>query len=113
MVRTARVTVTMRDLDRLKCVQGVVDRQLRVYQAAEHLGLTTRQVLRLVQRYNAEGPIGLISRHRNRPSNSRLKADLAERAFEILRAWYPDFGPTLVSEVISTRHKLVLANETV
>ena len=44
MVRRARVTFLMRDLDRLKYVQGVVDGQLRLYQAAERLGLTTRQL---------------------------------------------------------------------
>ena len=43
MVRIPKVTMTMRELDRLKCVQGVVDRQLKLYQAAERLALTTRQ----------------------------------------------------------------------
>jgi len=74
MVDTPRVTMAMRDLDRLKCIQGVIDRQLRLYQAAERLNLTTRQVRRLVRRYEQEGPVGLISRHRNRPSNRRIKA---------------------------------------
>lgn len=113
MVTYAKVMMTMRDLDRLKCIQGVVDRQLKVYQAAERLGLTSRQVLRLVRRYNAEGPIGLVDRHRNRPSNSRLKADLADRAFEILRSQYPDFGPTLAAEKLRERHGIGLAVETV
>jgi hypothetical protein len=49
MVCTPKVTMTMRELDRLKCVQGVVDRQLKLYQAAERLGLTTRQVRRLAE----------------------------------------------------------------
>ncbi len=57
MVCTPKVTMTMRELDRLKCVQGVVDRQLKLYQAAERLGLTTRQVRRLVRRYRQEGPV--------------------------------------------------------
>jgi hypothetical protein len=72
MVRTARVTMTMRDLDRLKWVQGVVDGQRRLYQAAEPLGLTTRQRRRLVRRYDQEGPLGLISRHRNRSNGQHV-----------------------------------------
>ena len=56
MVGTPKVTMTMRELDRLKCVQGVVDRQLKLYQAAERLGLTTRQVRRLVRRHEAAEP---------------------------------------------------------
>jgi Homeodomain-like domain len=110
---TSKVTMTMRDLDRLKCIQGVVECRLKLYQAAERLGLTTRQVRRLVRRYCAEGPIGLISRHRNRPSNSRLKPELADRAFAILRCEYPDFGPTLATEKLRERHDIDLAVETV
>jgi len=109
----AKVTTTMRDLDRLKCIQGVIDRELKVYQAAERLGLTPRQVLRLVRRYDTEGPIGLVSRHRNRPSNSRLKAEVAEQAFAIIRERYADFGPTLAAEKLRTRRSIDLAKETV
>jgi methylphosphotriester-DNA--protein-cysteine methyltransferase len=108
-----KVTMTMRELDRLKCIQGVVDRQLKLYQAAERLGLTTRQLRRLVRRYTQEGPVGLISRHRNRPSNSRLKAEVADRAFGIIREQYADFGPTLAAEKLRERHGVDLDVETV
>jgi transposase len=112
MVRRARVTFLMRDLDRLRCVQGVVDGQLRLYQAAERLGLTTRQVRRMVRRYEQEGPVGLISRHRNRPSNGRLKAEVADQAFAIIRALYADFGPTLACEKLRERHQVTIGRET-
>jgi hypothetical protein len=113
MIRTPKVTLTMRELDRLKCIQGVIDRQLKPYQAAERLGMTTRQVRRLVRRYAQEGPVGLISRHRNRPGNRRLKADVADHAFSILREHYADFGPTLAAEKLRERHGVSLAVETV
>lgn len=92
MVTYAKVMMTMRDLDRLKCIQGVIDRELKVYQAAERLGVTPRQVLRLVRRYDAEGPIGLIDRHRNRPGNRGLKPMLARHVLTIFREHYADRG---------------------
>lgn len=52
----------MRELDRLKCIQGIIDKQLKQKVVAERLGLTARQVRRLVERYRLEGPRGLISR---------------------------------------------------
>ena len=73
------------------------------------LGLTTRQVRRLVRRYRQEGPVGLISRHRNRPSNNRLKAAVADQAFGIIRERYADFGPTLAAEKLRERHGMELA----
>jgi hypothetical protein len=113
MRQLARVTVTMQELDRLKCIQAVVTRELKPIRAAERLGLTSRQVRRLAVRYRAEGPVGLISRHCNRPSNNRLDAGLEEQVVRILRESYPDFGPTLAAEKLAVRHHLVLSKETV
>jgi hypothetical protein len=52
----------------------------------------------LVERYRAEGPAGLISRARNRPSNNRLAAEIEQQIVSILRESYADFGPTLAAE---------------
>ena len=68
-----QVTMTMRELDRLKVIQAVVDRELRATLAAERLQMSARQIRRLADRYRLEGPIGLVSRHRDRPSNNRLE----------------------------------------
>jgi hypothetical protein len=69
-----KVTFAMRDLDRLKCIQAVVDGDLKSIRAADRLGLTTRQVRRLARRYAAAGPVGLISKRFGRPSNNRTEA---------------------------------------
>ena len=52
------ITVSMRELDRLKTVQAVVDGQLRPGVAAERLEITDRQFRRLLERYRQEGPSG-------------------------------------------------------
>jgi hypothetical protein len=83
MIRIPKVTMTMRELDRLKCIQGLIDGHLKQHAVAARLGLTTRQVRRLVRRYEQQGPVGLISTLRDRPSNRRLKPEVAEHAFGI------------------------------
>jgi hypothetical protein len=113
MRQMARVTMSMRELDRLKCVQGVLDGELPAYRAAERLGITTRQLRRLVERYRAEGPVGLISRARNRPSNNRLAPDIEQHIVSILRDSYGDFGPTLAAEKLEARHGIQVSRETV
>lgn len=40
----ATITMTMREADRLKTIQAVVDRMLRVGQAAQRLGISRRQI---------------------------------------------------------------------
>jgi hypothetical protein len=44
-MRQSTVTFAMRDFDRLKCIQAVIDGQPKPIRAAERLGLTTRQVV--------------------------------------------------------------------
>jgi hypothetical protein len=112
-MRNPGITRHMRDLDRLKTIQAVIDRELKPGRAAERLGMSVRQIERLVIRYRAEGPVGLISRHRNRTGNRALKASIAERIVGILREQYADFGPTLATEKLRSRHNIVIAKETV
>jgi transposase len=109
----ARVTFAMRDLDRLKVIQAVIDGDLKSGRAAERLGLTSRQVQRLANRYRSEGPVGLTSRKFNRPSNNLLDGELKDRVLAILRDQYADFGPTLAAEKLRTRHGIDLAKETI
>ena len=94
-------------------MRTIVQGDLPPIRAAERLGLTTRQVRRLAIRYRHEGPIGLISKRRNRPSNNRLDPGLEEQVLRILRESYSDFGPTLAAEKLAARHHIVLCKETV
>jgi transposase len=113
MRQLSRVTMSMRELDRLKVIQAVLDGELPGVRAAQRLQISARQIRRMVKRYRAEGPVGLISRARQRPSNHRLKADLEHQVAQLLREHYADFGPTLAAEKLAQRHQIVLAKGTV
>ncbi|WP_434799898.1 MULTISPECIES: helix-turn-helix domain-containing protein [Pseudomonas aeruginosa group] len=54
----------MRELDRLKVIEAIIEGRLKPAAAAQRLRLTTRQVHRLVLRYREDGPAGLTSRRR-------------------------------------------------
>ena len=112
-MRNPGITRQMKDLDRLKTIQAVIDHELKPGRAAGRLGMSVRQIERLVIRYRAERPVGLISRHRNRTGNRALKASVAEYIVGILREQYADFGPTLAAEKLQSRHNIVIAKETV
>jgi hypothetical protein len=47
---TATITMSMREADRLKVVQAVLDRMLRVGPAVNRIGVTPRQLERLLIR---------------------------------------------------------------
>jgi transposase len=107
------VSLNMRELDRLKVIQAIVEMGLKPGRAAERLGLTVRQVERLVTRYRESGAAGLASRKRGNPGNRKLDEGLALRALTIIRERYADFGPTLAREKLDECHGIRLAKETV
>lgn len=103
--------MSMREADRLKTIQAVVDGMLRVGQAALRLGVSLRQVERMLLRYAAQGAAGLISLKRGRPSNHQLEPGLADRAMALIRQCYADFGPTLAREKLLECHGLAIGKE--
>ena len=109
----ARMSVTMTDLDRLKCIQGFVDGIERSERVAERLGITSRQIRRLAKRYRDQGPVGLLSLRRNQRSNNRLSSSIEGRVASILRDSYADFGPTLAAEKLEELHQIRLSKDTI
>jgi transposase len=113
MNRLSLITISMHELDRVKIIEAVLGRRMKPGQAAKRLQLTTRQIERLVKRYRTEGPAGLVSRRRGRPSNRELPADLHARVLALIRERYADFGPTLACEKLLECHAVKLGKETV
>jgi transposase len=112
-MQAATITMSMHEVDRLKTMQAIVDRTLRVKQAAVQLGISRRQVERLLLRYKAQGAAGLVSGKQGRPSNHQLAPGLADRALGLIRQRYEGFGPTLACEKLQECHGLSLGKETV
>ena len=86
MQPTELVTLNMRELERIKVIQAVVDRMLKPGLAAERLHLTVRQVERLVLRYKQAGAAGVGSRARGRPGNRNQVDELLAMGKGRLRA---------------------------
>ena len=93
--------MSQKELTRLEVVQRVKRKTLKQREAAELLSLSVRQVKRLCKAYQADEAAGLISKRRGRPSNNRLPEKTINKARELLRARYPDFGPTLATEKLA------------
>jgi Helix-turn-helix domain len=66
--------------------------------AARALGLSYRQVKRLMARFRRQGVAGLVSGKRGKQSNRRLPAIYTDLVLNLVREHYSDFGPTLARE---------------
>ena len=101
------------EIDRLDVVRRVVERRVTRVDAALQLGLSARQVTRLVQNYERDGADGPVSKRRGKRSNRASTEEYKAQALSIVRNDYADFGPTLVVEHLAERHGMVLSRETV
>ena len=106
------VAMSHGELSRYDTLLRVMRRELRVQDAATLLGLTRRQIGRLLIRVRANGASGLISRMRGKPSNRRHSDAFREQVMALVREHYADFGPTLAAEYLAERHDLVISHET-
>jgi transposase len=100
------------ELDRVGVIERVIEKRLTQREAARMLGLTSRQVRRLRRVYERDGARALASKHRGRPSNRRLSAELRREALATVRSQYEGFGPTLAHEKLTELHGLQLSVET-
>ncbi len=105
--------VAKRDLVIARTLQRLIDGRLTTDLAARELGKSMRQTRRLRRRYEHAGVAGLRSRHFGRRAANRLDEDLRARVIDIVRALYPDFGPTLANEKLRAEQDLVLSTESV
>lgn len=85
---------TLDEVNRLKILQDVIERNLRPGQAAEMLGITPRHCSRLLKRYRQLGPLGMNNQTRGRTGNRLLPTSLTDQALSIIREHYRDCGPT-------------------
>jgi transposase len=112
MVGEDTVRMSVQELKRVHVIRQAMGKALRQREAGEVLGLTTRQVRRLIQRVRAEGDAGLVHRSRGKPSNRRHLPALKARVLQLYAKHYSDFGPTLAVEKLAERQGITLSAET-
>lgn len=112
MVKEDTVTMSGKELRRVYVIRQVQDQQLTQGEAARLLGLTDRQIRRLVRRVEQEGDRGLVHRGRGKPSNRRISEKRKVPALQLYARRYGDFGPTLAAEKLAERDGITLSAET-
>ena len=103
MARKDLLMLKQKELRRLHVVHKVLQGEITQSRAAELIGLSCRQIRRIVKRIRSEGDQGIMHRGRGRQSNRKLPQKLANRLIELYRRQYVDFGPTLTAEKLLER----------
>ena len=105
--------MSIKEAERLGVIKEFDKKLLTLRQASERLGLSAKQTRRIWKRYLGEGAKGLISRKRGQPSSNKISDKMKSNVMEIVRAKYPDFGPTQATEKLKERDGVVVSVETI
>jgi len=91
------------ELKRLEVMRSLQKKCMGQSQAAEILGVSVRQVKRLLRVYRQEGAAGLVSQKRGKPSNHQMCPETVQVMLDLLKGRYAGFGPTLAHEKLVER----------
>ncbi len=111
---TWTIEMSSKELGRKAEVERVIDRRITQKEAARRLGVSERQIRRILQRYRAEGDGGLVSRKRGKPGNRRTEIAIRDQVRDFVRGpIMAGFGPTLMAEKLKLQQGIGLSKETV
>src|ERR1035437_5798402 len=113
-MQEGQLLMTQADRDRLVTLKKAKKKLITQREAAEELGLSTRQVKRLLYALKKRGDKAVIHGLRGKPSKRRIEEAIEREAVKILSAEvYRGFGPTLAAEYLRKKHGIEASKETV
>lgn len=106
------VEMSAKERERLVVVRAVGEGRTRQAAAAQRLGISLRQVKRLVRAWRGDGAKGLVSKRRGRTSARKIDEAIKQEFVAVVRQRYADFGPTLAAEHLAQHHGFEHSRET-
>jgi len=106
------ITMRIEDTRRIAVLDKLMNKTMKQSTAAEVLGITVRQVRRLLKRYKQDGAKGIIHKLRGLPGNHQAKASELDSALNIIRTKYHDFSLVHAHEKLVLCHKFPYSRET-
>ena len=110
--REDMIMIKSEELKRYQLIGKVFDKSINQQEAAELIGISDRQVRRIVRRVKVEGEVGVIHRLRGKQGCRRIAQGVRDRILELYGQRYNGFGPTLASEKLWELDRLKVSDET-
>ena len=107
------ITMSDKELQRISVLQDIRDHRITQVRASEILEISTRQISRLMLKFNEHGISGLTHASRGLPGHRRHDDMLKSECLEIISEQLLGFGPTLAHEALSSRFNLNMPVETI
>lgn len=98
--------MTEKEIKKLNTIKKVIGGECTKKEAVESLGITTRQIDRLIIKYKNYGEIGFIHKNRGRESKKKISEDIKNEIINLYITEYFDYNFTHFYEEIREKYKL-------
>ena len=107
------ISMSIKETERITIMNNLIAKKIKQKHASKQLGISVRQVRRMIKRYKREGITGLVHKGRGRVGNRAFPSEKKAQVITRIKEQYSDFGPTLASEKLAERDGIVVSRETV
>jgi hypothetical protein len=76
------------------------------------MGVSPRQISRLLDRYREGGIESLVHLSVGKPGHHQIPEKIKQEALGIFKDQYPDAGPVLFAELLAENHGISISTET-
>lgn len=104
--------LTMKEKARLETVQAIMDERINVTEASIVLGISVRQVYRVLASVRKDGLAGVRHRRCGQPAWNRSDDALWETLLALVRARYTDVNDRHLQEILLREHGIEVNHET-
>lgn len=105
------IALSVKEIERLRIIHKVMDKQIRQVDGARLLDISDRQVRNIIGKIKADGDKGIAHGNRGREALNKISNDLEEKIAAIIEQKYVDFGPTLASEKLLKHEGIKISHE--
>ena len=102
----------MKEVNRLKVLQGYMDGKIEIEEAARILKRHPRSVYRMLRKVREKGPEGVLHGSRNRVSPRRVPESIRKKLVDLALGKYRDINDTHLCEILSEAEGIILGRET-
>lgn len=106
------ITMSTKEANRISVLEKLKTKHLKQGKAAWILGISVRQVRRLLVRYRRDGAAGITHQLRGIPSNNQADPNVLDGAIVAIKNRYHDFTVTLAHEKLVNHHDFPYSRET-
>jgi transposase len=108
-----RLTLNQKEQNRIKVLNQVETRAMSINQAKEIMGVSERQVWRMLAKYRKEGAAGIAHGNRGRKPVNALEENIRQRIIELANFPYSGFNHQHLTEKLNEKEEIFVSRSTV